>query len=81
VKSHETRLQRLEIARWRRSVAQAIQGTPFSVDDVLEQSIRFLETPIEQRIRDYPDFTPAEHETMQTWLPAIRLACRRRPLN
>jgi hypothetical protein len=75
--SHETRLQRLEIARWRRSVAQAIQGTPFSVDDVLAQSIRFLETPIEQRLRDYPEFSPDEHATMQTWLPVIRLACRR----
>jgi hypothetical protein len=77
--NHEMRLQRLEIARWRRSVAQAIQGTPFSVDDVLAQSIRFLETPIEQRMRDSPQFTEAEHREMQTWLPEIRLACRRRP--
>jgi hypothetical protein len=79
MKSHETRLQRLEIACWRRSVAQAVQGTPFGVDDVLEQAIAFLETPMAQRMRDYPAFTEAEHATMETWLPAIRLAYRRRP--
>ena len=80
MKSHKTRLQRLEIAHWRRSVAQAAAGTPFSVDDILEQSLRFLETPLDQRMRDYPDFTEAEHREMQSWLPAIRLAYRRRPL-
>jgi hypothetical protein len=81
MKSHETRLQRLEIARWRQSVAQAVVGTPFSVDDVLAQSIRFLQTPIEQRRQSYPQFTEAEHREMETWLPTIRLACRRLPLD
>jgi hypothetical protein len=74
MKSHETRLQRLEIARWRQSVAQVVVGTPFSVDDVLDESLRFLEMPLDQRVRAYPRFTEAEHREMQTWLPALRRA-------
>jgi hypothetical protein len=78
MKLQETRLQRLVIAHWRRTVAECIRGTPFSVDDVLAESIRFLEQPLAQRLQEYPQFTEAEHREMQTWLPVIRLAYRRR---
>jgi hypothetical protein len=81
MKSHETRLQRLEAAQWRHRAADAGARHGLSADAILAQSVRFLETPIEQRIGDYPDFTEAEHREMQTWLPAIRLTCRRRPLD
>jgi hypothetical protein len=53
MKSHETRLQRLEVARWRRHVALMVAGTGVSVDDVLEESIRFLEMPLDQRLQAY----------------------------
>jgi hypothetical protein len=78
--SHDARLQRLEVARWRREAAKAGAPHGYSADDVLGESIRFLEMPFDQRVRAYPDFTEAEHREMQTWLPAIRLAYRRRPL-
>jgi hypothetical protein len=74
VKSPEARLQRLEVARWRREAAKAGAPHGYSADIILAQSVRFLETPIEQRIREYPNFTEAEHREMQTWLPTVRRA-------
>jgi hypothetical protein len=74
MKSHDTRLQRLEVAQWRRSAALAGEPHGYSADVILEESIRFLEIPLDQRLQAYPHFTEAEHREMQTWLPTIRRA-------
>jgi hypothetical protein len=81
MKSLDARLQRLEATQWRRSAARAGAPHGYSADDVLAESIRFLEMPLDRRLQAYPHFTEAEHREMQTWLPSIRLACRRRPLD
>jgi hypothetical protein len=74
------RLDALEAAHWRWMVAQAAPPN-IRVDAILEQCIRFLEMPVEQQRREYPDFTDDERREMYTWLPAIRRARwgRRRP--
>jgi hypothetical protein len=81
MKSHDARLQRLEVAWWRREATKAGAPHGYSADDVLGESLRFLEIPFDQRVIAYPRFTEAEHRAMQTWLPTIRLACRRRSLD
>jgi hypothetical protein len=67
------RLDALEAAHWRRMVAQAAPSD-ITVDAILEQCIHFLEMPVEQQRREYPDFTDDERRKMYTWLPAIRRA-------
>jgi hypothetical protein len=66
IKSHDARLQWLEIARWRREAAKAGAPHGISADAILAQSVRFLETSLDQRIREYSDFTEAEHREMQS---------------
>jgi hypothetical protein len=67
------RLDALEARHWRRMAAQAAPPD-LTVDAILEQCIRFLEMPVEQQRREYPDFTADERHEMATWLPAIRRA-------
>jgi hypothetical protein len=69
------------IADWHRRAAAAAWGHPFRAEDVLAEGVRFLETPRAQRMGEAPHFTEAEHAEMETWLPTIRLAARRPPLD
>jgi hypothetical protein len=68
-----TRMKTLEAAHWRRMVAQ-VAPPHLTVDAILDEAIRFLEMPVEQQRREYPDFTDDERREMSTWLPAIRWA-------
>jgi hypothetical protein len=81
--SLERRIERLEIEHWRRPAAEAGAERGFSADQILDECIQFLEMPHEERMREYPHYTEAEHRTMESWLPHIRRARwgHRRPLD
>jgi hypothetical protein len=66
-----TRMETLEAAHWRRMVAQ-VAPPRLTVDAILDEAIGFLEMPVEQQRREYPDFTADERREMSAWLPAIR---------
>jgi hypothetical protein len=67
------RLDALEAAHWRRMVAQAAPPG-ITVDAILDECIRFLEIPVEQQWREYPNFTEDQRREMSPLLPAIRRA-------
>ena len=67
------RLNALEARHWRRMVAQ-VAPPGLTVDAILDACIRFLEMPVEQQWREYPNFTEGQRREMATWLPAIRRA-------
>jgi hypothetical protein len=67
------RLDALEARHWRRMVARAAPPN-ITVDAILEQCIHFLEMPVEQQRREYPDFSDDERCEMSTWLSVIQRA-------
>ena len=71
--TNRRRLETLEAAHWRRSIAQMVPPG-ITVDAVLDQCIHFLTMDPDAQRREYPDFTEDQRREMATWLPAIRRA-------
>jgi hypothetical protein len=73
---HKQRLLALEIADIRRMAAEGGAPYGFTADQMLDEAIRFLQSPPDEQKRQFPGYSDAEWCALWACLPLYRLARR-----